>query len=92
MGSLLNDSLVIAPELFLIVSAIILLMLGSFKVKNSAKIVLYLSTITLFFVSFLEIIMPLVLSIIFNESLINFTICKRPCDSLKIALGSNRSL
>jgi hypothetical protein len=42
MGSLLNDSLVIAPELFLIVSAIILLMLGSFKVKNSAKIVLYL--------------------------------------------------
>ena len=70
MGSLLNDSLVIAPELFLIVSAIILLMLGSFKVKNSAKIVLYLSTITLFFVSFLELIMPWDISIIFNESLI----------------------
>ena len=70
MGSLLNDSLVIAPELFLIVSAIILLMFGSFKVKNSAKIVVYFSIITLFFVSFLELIIPWDISIIFNESLI----------------------
>ena len=70
MGSLLNDSLVIAPELFLIASAIILLMFGSFKVKNSAKIVVYFSIITLFFVSFLELIIPWDISIIFNESLI----------------------
>ena len=70
MGSLFNDSLVIAPELILIVSAIILLMFGSFKVKNSAKIVVYFSIITLFFVSFLELIMPWDISIIFNESLI----------------------
>ena len=70
MGSLLNDSLVIAPELFLIASAIILLMFGSFKVKNSAKIVVYFSIITLFFVSFLELIMPWDINIIFNESLI----------------------
>ena len=41
MDIILNDLLLITPEILLTFSAITLLMLGSFSKKNSAKIVIY---------------------------------------------------
>jgi NADH-quinone oxidoreductase subunit N len=45
-------------------------MLGSFTKKNSAKIIVYFSVLTLFLVSFLEIFMPWDIHVIFNNSLV----------------------
>ena len=70
MNLFLNDLLLIIPQIFLLFSAIILLMLGSFTKKNSAKIVVYFSVLTLFLVSFLEIFMPWDIHVIFNNSLV----------------------
>ena len=70
MNLFLNDLLLIIPQFFLLFSAIILLMLGSFTKKNSAKIVVYFSVLTLFLVSFLEIFMPWDIHVIFNNSLV----------------------
>ena len=70
MNLFLNDLLLIIPQIFLLFSAIILLMLGSFTKKNSAKIIVYFSVLTLFLVSFLEIFMPWDIHVIFNNSLI----------------------
>ena len=70
MNLFLNDLLLIIPQLFLLFSAIILLMLGSFTKKNSAKIVVYFSVLTLFLVTFLEILMPWDIHVIFNNSLV----------------------
>ena len=70
MNLFLNDLLLIIPQIFLLFSAIILLMLGSFTKKNSAKIVVYFSVLTLFFVTFLEILMPWDIHVIFNNSLV----------------------
>lgn len=70
MELFLNDLLLIAPEVFLTFSAITLLMLGSFSKKNSAKIVVYFSVLSLFLVSFLEIVMPWDAGLAFNESLL----------------------
>ena len=69
MNLFLNDLLLIIPQIFLF-SAIILLMLGSFTKKNSAKIIVYFSVLTLFLVSFLEIFMPWDIHVIFNNSLV----------------------
>ena len=70
MNLFLNDLLLIIPQIFLLFSAIILLMLGSFTKKNSAKIIVYFSVLTLFLVSFLEIFMPWDIHVIFNNSLV----------------------
>ena len=70
MNLFLNDLLLIIPQIFLLFSAIILLMLGSFTKKNSAKIVVYFSVLTLFLVTFLEILMPWDIHVIFNNSLV----------------------
>ena len=70
MNLFLNDLLLIIPQFFLLFSAIILLMLGSFTKKNSAKIVVYFSVLTLFLVTFLEILMPWDIYVIFNNSLV----------------------
>ena len=70
MNLFLNDLLLIIPQVFLLFSAIILLMLGSFTKKNSAKIVVYFSVLTLFLVTFLEIFMPWDIHVIFNNSLV----------------------
>ncbi len=70
MNLFLNDLLLIIPQFFLLFSAIILLMLGSFTKKNSAKIVVYFSVLTLFLVTFLEILMPWDINVIFNNSLV----------------------
>ena len=70
MNLFLNDLLLIIPQIFLLFSAIILLMLGSFTKKNSAKIVVYFSVLTLFLVTFLEIFMPWDIHVIFNNSLV----------------------
>ena len=70
MNLFLNDLLLIIPQIFLLFSAIILLMLGSFTKKNSAKIILYFSVLTLFLVTFLEIFMPWDIHVIFNNSLV----------------------
>ena len=70
MNLFLNDLLLIIPQFFLLFSAIILLMLGSFTKKNSAKIVVYFSVLTLFLVTFLEILMPWDIHVIFNNSLV----------------------
>ena len=70
MNLFLNDLLLIIPQFFLLFSAIILLMLGSFTKKNSAKIIVYFSVLTLFLVSFLEIFMPWDIHVIFNNSLV----------------------
>jgi NADH-quinone oxidoreductase subunit N len=45
-------------------------MLGSFTKKNSAKIIVYFSVLTLFLVTFLEILMPWDIHVIFNNSLV----------------------
>jgi len=45
-------------------------MLGSFTKRNSAKIVVYFSVLTLFLVTFLEILMPWDIHVIFNNSLV----------------------
>jgi NADH-quinone oxidoreductase subunit N len=45
-------------------------MLGSFTKKNSAKIIVYFSVLTLFLVMFLEIFMPWDIHVIFNNSLV----------------------
>jgi NADH-quinone oxidoreductase subunit N len=45
-------------------------MLGSFTKKNSAKIIVYFSVLTLFLVTFLEIFMPWDIHVIFNNSLV----------------------
>ena len=70
MNLFLNDLLLIIPQIFLLFSAIILLMLGSFTKKNSAKIIVYFSVLTLFLVTFLEILMPWDIHVIFNNSLV----------------------
>ena len=70
MNLFLNDLLLIIPQFILLFSAIILLMLGSFTKKNSAKIVVYFSVLTLFLVTFLEILMPWDIHVIFNNSLV----------------------
>lgn len=70
MNLFLNDLLLIIPQIFLLFSAIILLMLGSFTKKNSAKIIVYFSVLTLFLVMFLEIFMPWDIHVIFNNSLV----------------------
>ena len=70
MNLFLNDLLLIIPQIFLLFSAIILLMLGSFTKRNSAKIVVYFSVLTLFLVTFLEILMPWDIHVIFNNSLV----------------------
>lgn len=70
MNFFLNDLLLIIPQIFLLFSAIILLMLGSFTKKNSAKIIVYFSVLTLFLVTFLEIFMPWDIHVIFNNSLV----------------------
>ncbi|MDG2413311.1 MAG: NADH-quinone oxidoreductase subunit NuoN [Hyphomicrobiales bacterium] len=70
MNLFLNDLLLIIPQVFLLFSAIILLMLGSFTKKNSAKIVVYFSVLTLFLVTFLEILMPWDIHVILNNSLV----------------------
>ena len=70
MNLFLNDLLLIIPQFFLLFSAIILLMLGSFTKKNSAKIIVYFSVLTLFLVTFLEILMPWDIHVIFNNSLV----------------------
>ena len=70
MNLFLNDLLLIIPQVFLLFSAIILLMLGSFTKRNSAKIVVYFSVLTLFLVTFLEILMPWDIHVIFNNSLV----------------------
>ena len=70
MNLFLNDLLLIIPQIFLLFSAIILLMLGSFTKKNSAKIIVYFSVLTLFLVTFLEIFMPWDIHVIFNNSLV----------------------
>ena len=70
MNLFLNDLLLIIPQIFLLFSAIILLMLGSFTKKNSAKIVVYFSVLTLFLVTFLEILMPWDIHVILNNSLV----------------------
>ena len=70
MNLFLNDLLLIIPQFFLLFSAVILLMLGSFTKKNSAKIVVYFSVLTLFLVTFLEILMPWDIHVIFNNSLV----------------------
>ena len=70
MNLFLNDLLLIIPQIFLLFSAIILLMLGSFTKKNSAKIIVYFSVLTLFLVTFLEIFMPWDIYVIFNNSLV----------------------
>ena len=70
MNLFLNDLLLIIPQFFLLFSAIILLMLVSFTKKNSAKIVVYFSVLTLFLVTFLEILMPWDIHVIFNNSLV----------------------
>ena len=68
MNLFLNDLVVIIPEVLLMISAIILLMVGSFSKKNSAKVVVYFSVLTLITISFLEIVLPwnneLILSLI----------------------------
>ena len=70
MNLFLNDLLLIIPQFILLFSAIILLMLGSFTKKNSAKIVVYFSVLTLFLVTFLEIFMPWDIHVILNNSLV----------------------
>tara|TARA_Y100000385_G_scaffold61299_1_gene59887 strand:- start:10503 stop:11954 length:1452 start_codon:yes stop_codon:yes gene_type:complete len=70
MNLFLNDLLLIIPQIFLLFSAIILLMLGSFTKKNSAKIIVYFSVLTLFLVMSLEIFMPWDIHVIFNNSLV----------------------
>ena len=70
MNLFLNDLLLIIPQIFLLFSAIILLMLGSFTKKNSAKIIVYFSVLTLFLVTFWEILMPWDIHVIFNNSLV----------------------
>jgi NADH-quinone oxidoreductase subunit N len=70
MKLFLNDLVVIIPEVFLMISAIILLMVGSFSKKNSAKVVVYFSVLTLITISFLEIVLPWNNELIFNQSLV----------------------
>ena len=70
MNLFFSELLLIIPELIIILAAISLLMIGSFSTKNSAKIVVYFSVLTLFFVSFLEIIMPWDTGLLFTESLV----------------------
>ena len=70
MNLFLNDLVVIIPEAFLMISAIILLMVGSFSKKNSAKVVVYFSVLTLITISFLEIVLPWNNELIFNQSLV----------------------
>ena len=70
MNLFFNELLLIIPELIIILAAILLLMIGSFSTKNSAKVVVYFSVLTLFFVSFLEIIMPWDTGLLFTESLV----------------------
>ena len=70
MNLFLNDLVVIIPEVFLMISAIILLMVGSFSKKNSAKVVVYFSVLTLITISFLEIVLPWNNELIFNQSLV----------------------
>ena len=70
MNLFFSELLLIIPELIIILAAILLLMIGSFSNKNSAKVVVYFSALTLFFVSFLEIIMPWDTGLLFTESLV----------------------
>ena len=70
MNLFLNDLVVIIPEVLLMISAIILLMVGSFSKKNSAKVVVYFSVLTLITISFLEIVLPWNNELIFNQSLV----------------------
>jgi len=70
MNLFFSELLLIIPELIIILVAILLLMIGSFSTKNSAKVVVYFSVLTLFFVSFLEIIMPWDTGLLFTESLV----------------------
>ena len=70
MNLFLNDLVVIIPEVFLMISAIILLVVGSFSKKNSAKVVVYFSVLTLITISFLEIVLPWNNELIFNQSLV----------------------
>lgn len=70
MNLFFSELLLIIPELIIILAAILLLMIGSFSTKNSAKVVVYFSVLTLFFVSFLEIIMPWDTGLLFTESLV----------------------
>jgi len=59
----------LSSEIILILTALILLMLGAFKKKNSAKIVIYFSFIILIFLSFLEMLIPWNSVDIFNNSI-----------------------
>ena len=70
MNLFFSELSLIIPELIIILAAILLLMIGSFSTKNSAKVVVYFSVLTLFFVSFLEIIMPWDTGLLFTESLV----------------------
>jgi len=60
----------LSSEIILILTALILLMIGAFKKKNSAKIVIYFSFIILVFLSFLEMLIPWNSVGIFNNSIV----------------------
>ena len=72
MNLFLNDLVVIIPEVFFFFFSIILLMVGSFSKKNSAKVVVYFSVLTLITISFLEIVLPWNNELIFNQNMYIF--------------------
>ena len=70
MNLIFENIIFLSSEIILISTALILLMLGAFKKKNSAKIIIYFSFIILFFLSVLEMLIPWNSVGIFNNSII----------------------
>ena len=70
MNLIFENIIFLSSEIILTLTALILLMLGAFKKKNSAKIVIYFSFIILIFLSFLEMLIPWNSVDIFNGSIV----------------------
>ena len=69
MNLIFENIIFLSSEIILVLTAVVLLMVGAFKKKNNAKIVVYFSFIVLIFLSFLEILIPWNSVDIFNNSI-----------------------
>ena len=70
MNLIFENIIFLSSEIILVLTAVVLLMVGAFKKKNNAKIVVYLSFIVLILLSIIEMLVPWSSVTIFNNSII----------------------
>ena len=70
MNLIFENIIFLSSEIILVLTAVVLLMVGVFKKKNNAKIVVYLSFIVLILLSIIEMLVPWSSVSIFNNSII----------------------